>query len=296
MPRKQRLRASAVCQAEGHLLVIRLRDPASGVEALFPPGGGIEPGELPAETARRETLEETGLRVRVDPGVKLVETYPFRWAGEDYDVTTHYFAATLEDAFELTLPKVIDADYNLGAVWLPVQEALEAMSVHRSIAAATARVLHLAERAEWQKHPNVDGPASMLLAIHDQFRAASERLALLVTGAAEADLRRVASAFMPLAQTLHHHHHAEEATLFPLVQRRSGVAPEQLVTDHEALTSAIAAVEESLSTGANKERARAAVATFGEVLVAHLDREESLVIPILLTMTPTEAWALIHGA
>lgn len=150
---KPRLRASVICQAEGHLLVVRLRDPVSGVEALYPPGGGVEPGELPAETARREALEETGLDVRVEPDVTLVERYPFRWAGVDYDVTTHYFAASLETPFDLTLPKVIDADYNLGAAWLPVNEALAGMSVHRSIASAVVRVLRLANRAARRKHP-----------------------------------------------------------------------------------------------------------------------------------------------
>ena len=136
-----RVRASVICQAEGRLLVVRLRDPVSGVEALFPPGGGVEPGETPAGTARREVLEETGLHVCVDSDVELVETYPFRWAGVDYDVTTHYFAASLEDAFDLTLPTVIDAPYNLGASWVPVEEALQAMSVHPAIAAAAAEVL-----------------------------------------------------------------------------------------------------------------------------------------------------------
>jgi 8-oxo-dGTP pyrophosphatase MutT (NUDIX family) len=130
-----------VCEALGRLLLVRLRDPVSGVEALYPPGGGIEAGETPAEAARRETLEETGVHVRIDPGVELVETYPFCWAGTDYEVTTHYFAAALEDAFDPTLPEVIDAPYNLGAVWLPVDEALRAMSVHPAIASAVARVL-----------------------------------------------------------------------------------------------------------------------------------------------------------
>lgn len=139
-PRKRRLRASVVCEAEGHLLLVRLRDPVTGVEAVYPPGGGVEDGETPAATARRETLEETGLRVRVDPERVVVDTYPFRWAGVDYEVTTHYFAATLEDAFEPVLPDVIDASYNLGAVWLPADEAMELLAVHPAIAASVARV------------------------------------------------------------------------------------------------------------------------------------------------------------
>ena len=70
-------------------------------------------------------------------------TYPFRWANVDYEVTTHYFAASLEDAFDLRLPKVIDADYNLGAIWLPVNEALEGSAVPGVIASAAARIFGL---------------------------------------------------------------------------------------------------------------------------------------------------------
>jgi 8-oxo-dGTP pyrophosphatase MutT (NUDIX family) len=294
----QRLRASAICRAEGRLLVVRLRDPVTGIEAFFPPGGAIEPDETPAQSARRETLEETGLRVRIDPEVEIVETYPFRWAGVDYDVTTHSFAAALMDPFDPTPPRVVDAPYNLGASWLPVSDALEAMSVHRSISAGVARVLRLADRAEWQRHPHIAGPASTLLAIHDQFRVASKRVSLLVEREADMGFARVARSFAPLAQALHHHHHAEEAMLFPLVQQRTGIAPEQLVIDHQVLMAAIGAVEETLAAPgeAAKPSAKSATARFHEVLVAHLDREESLVIPVLLSMTPSEAWALIHGA
>jgi ADP-ribose pyrophosphatase YjhB (NUDIX family) len=142
-----RLRASAVCVAEGHLLVVRLRDPVTGVVALYPPGGAVEAGEVPRETARRETYEETGLRVRVRGDLTLVETYPFRWAGVDREITTHYFAASLAGPFELAIPRVVDVSYNLGAAWVPLEAALEAMSIHPVIASATARVLGLMNRS-----------------------------------------------------------------------------------------------------------------------------------------------------
>ena len=141
---KLRLRASVVCEAEGHLLVVELRDPVTGIAALFPPGGGVEPGESPADTALRETLEETGLHVRIDASIELVRRYPFRWAGIDYDVTTHYFAATLVGPFELVIPAVVDASYNLGASWLPAARALVALGANPEIADAVAHVLRLA--------------------------------------------------------------------------------------------------------------------------------------------------------
>ncbi len=129
-----------MCVAEGHLLVVRLRDPVSGVEGIFPPGGAIEAGETAAEAARRETREETGLDVIVHPESEHVERYPFVWAGVAYDVTTAFFAASLEGPFAPP-PVVHDADYLLGAVWMPVDEALAAMSVHPDIARAIRVVL-----------------------------------------------------------------------------------------------------------------------------------------------------------
>lgn len=129
-----------MCEADGQLLVVRLRDPVSGVEAIYPPGGGVEAGESPAETARRETLEETGIEVRVDAASELVTTYPFCWAGVDRIITTHWFRATLASAFGPP-PTVADAPYNLGALWLPIRDALAAMAIHPAIASAVERML-----------------------------------------------------------------------------------------------------------------------------------------------------------
>ncbi len=286
-----RLRASAVCRADGKLLVVRLRDPVTGVEALYPPGGGVEPGESPAVTAERETFEETGLRVTVESGSEHVLRHPFRWAGVDYDVTTHYFGASLPRAEALSA--VDDAAYHLGASWLPLEDGLDAMAIHRDIASAVAHVVRTADRQAWTRHPNAGGPAAMLLGIHDQFRVACERLRFLAAEPARADGGWLARSFEPLARTLHHHHQAEEALLFPFVAR-AGAAPARLVGDHGELTRAIAAVEASLAGGADLGPARAALETFEHVLVTHLDREERLVVPLLLALSPAEAWAAVH--
>jgi 8-oxo-dGTP pyrophosphatase MutT (NUDIX family) len=281
----KRVRASAVCRHGDRLLVVRLRDPVSGIEAVFPPGGAIEAGEMPSAAATRETLEETGLRTRIDETTARVETYPYRWSGTDYDVTTHFFEAELDEPFALELPKVEDSAYNLGASWMPVSDALEAMPA--IIAAPVAEMLRRQNHARWRRHPNVAGPAGTLLAIHDSFRAASRRLLELV--AKGEDLRRIARVFAPLAETLHHHHHAEEAMLFPLL----GGVP-RLVEDHGALTRAIAELEVALA-GGDAPSAKIAAHEFDRVLIAHLDREEEVAIVLLLSMTPGEAWARIHG-
>ena len=132
-------------------------------------------------------------------------------------------------------------------------------------------------------------PADVLLAIHGQFRVASARLLEL----AAREVAVIARIFVPLAQTLHHHHHAEEVMLFPLVERRTGTAPSRLIDDHGELTAAITAVETALRARTEVE---AAITTFDRVLIAHLDREEALVLPVLRAMSPAEAWAQIHGA
>lgn len=55
----------------GLLFVRRKFEPYAGQWSL--PSGFMEYGEAPEETARRETLEETGLRVRIGP---LIGAYP----------------------------------------------------------------------------------------------------------------------------------------------------------------------------------------------------------------------------
>jgi 8-oxo-dGTP pyrophosphatase MutT (NUDIX family) len=117
----RRERASAVCVDDGALLCVRLRDPASGVARLYVPGGGIDPGETPARTAARETLEETGYAVDVDASSEITARYPFVWNGREVDCITHFFRAQLRGP--RTPPQRIrDASYHEGVVWLELAD------------------------------------------------------------------------------------------------------------------------------------------------------------------------------
>jgi 8-oxo-dGTP pyrophosphatase MutT (NUDIX family) len=46
---------------DSRVLLLHWRDPFDGNRLWEPPGGGIEPGESPVDSARRELVEETGL-------------------------------------------------------------------------------------------------------------------------------------------------------------------------------------------------------------------------------------------
>ena len=65
---------------DGRVLVARRRDDAEHLPGLWEfPGGKIEDGERPAEAARRELLEETGLVAReVESLTTAVFDYPDR--------------------------------------------------------------------------------------------------------------------------------------------------------------------------------------------------------------------------
>lgn len=80
--------------AQERALLLRGGDPARpGVRWWFTPGGGLHPGETPAQGAARELGEETGLRVDpADLGEPVHhETTEFSYDNRQYRQNQHFF-------------------------------------------------------------------------------------------------------------------------------------------------------------------------------------------------------------
>ena len=76
----QRLAAYALVVDEGRLLMSQLSDRVGGAGGLWTlPGGGVDPGESPADGVVREVHEETGQEVVVD---ELVQVQSRHWVGD----------------------------------------------------------------------------------------------------------------------------------------------------------------------------------------------------------------------
>ena len=107
-------------KAEGwNVLLIRH---TKGRHVSFPKGH-VEPGETESQTAEREILEETGLRVRVDRRYRAENRYNIR---PDTQKLVVIFAAVTEQEAITPQPEEI-----AEAVWVPVEEAEERLTYER---------------------------------------------------------------------------------------------------------------------------------------------------------------------
>ena len=86
------------------------------------PGGGLEPGESPAQAVTREVMEESGQRVRLN---RIIDLQSDHWIGrsptgvlEDFHALRIIYSATSENP---TDPYVIDVGGTTqSAQWIPL--------------------------------------------------------------------------------------------------------------------------------------------------------------------------------
>lgn len=90
------------------------------------PKGHIDPGETPAITALRETVEESGyadLRILADLGSQVVT---FQRDGRQYIRTEFYFLMTLQSEAQVARPT--EDALQFQAIWLPLEKAVVALT------------------------------------------------------------------------------------------------------------------------------------------------------------------------
>lgn len=104
----------------GRLEIVLVRRRVPPLWAL--PKGTPDAGETLAETAVRETSEETGLRVEIEEPIRAI-TYFFVHGRTRFHKTVHFFL------MRPTGGRLEDHDHEFDEVrWMPIDEALKAMT------------------------------------------------------------------------------------------------------------------------------------------------------------------------
>ena len=112
---------AVIFRKDGDWNVLLIRH-AKGRHVSFPKGH-VESGETESQTAEREILEETGMRVRVDRRFRAENRYNIR---PDIQKLAVIFAALTDQAEITPQPEEI-----AEAFWLPVEEAAARLTYER---------------------------------------------------------------------------------------------------------------------------------------------------------------------
>ncbi|MBM6402805.1 NUDIX domain-containing protein [Phycicoccus sp. CSK15P-2] len=140
--RRRRVAAYAVVVADGSLLLTQLSDRTGASGRWNLPGGGLDPGEAPADAVVREVMEETG---QVVDAVRLVEVVTRHWTGGTGAESLDNHAVRLLHSArctEPTRPVVHDVGGSTSdARWVPL-ERLGEMPVVATVPTALEAVGH----------------------------------------------------------------------------------------------------------------------------------------------------------
>lgn len=141
---QSRVRASAVVVHDGKLLCTLGQDPVTGQQYHFLPGGKIEAEETAPEAAERETLEETGFLVSVDPRTCIDGEYFFTWGGQEFDCLTLFYRGQLTSPIQKQKPT---AETTLAVVWISIDQIESEFKSHPVI------LKSILELVSWNQNP-----------------------------------------------------------------------------------------------------------------------------------------------
>jgi len=155
-----------------------------------------------------------------------------------------------------------------------------------------------------------DGPADtrMMGIVHDALRRDLARIRAALAGAVpEARRRPLAAHAAWMMDFLHDHHEGEDAGLYPVVRAANPAAAallDAMGADHAAIDPAVGGLRAAAArwaasgTDADQRALLDAVVDLEEVLLPHLDREETEAMPVVsATITHREwhAWDQEHN-
>lgn len=111
-----------VWRKEDNTVLVGMRAGSNGAGEWGLPGGKMDPGEMPEQTAIRETKEESGLSISSAKALPFYSFDTFAQSGQTF-VTLYYLAEYTEDA-EDAEPKRCEPEKCLEWRWVPWQADL----------------------------------------------------------------------------------------------------------------------------------------------------------------------------
>ncbi len=107
-----------VCVKEGKLLVIN-KNGGPYINRYDLPGGSLEEGEDLSTAMKREFLEETGLEIKIEENIGVID-FKLPWLWKEFTDVHHiavYYSVKIIGG-ELSIPEQFDGQDSLGALWV----------------------------------------------------------------------------------------------------------------------------------------------------------------------------------